>query len=313
MRQTLKDRRQQLHRGTPMPRVFTMVLMLVVMALIFVRMRDPSTWRWFARDNDDDNAVVADSEPAGGKNPAATQPATPMPSAEKAVISSGEKPGTPGTNEKATDSGKAPVALPAPEASPAPSPAGTTPPSKDSSAADPEMTPTGPTDLDAMEQEDIKEALSIISDGNREMTNLDMPAYFKILSWVDHQSTALLRKRAKRDVTYSDFRETPDSMRLQIVELKLNVRQVIRLTQPPKNGITEPMTTRDGQAIYEVRGFTQEGGSNLYFGIVTDLPKGMPIGIRSTKMPDWWGISSSFRGIFQSNSSWKRNGPGKSP
>ena len=38
------------------------------------------------------------------------------------------------------------------------------------------------------------------------------------------------------------------------------------------------MTTREGQPIYEVRGFTQEGGSNLYIGIVTDLPKGMPIG-----------------------------------
>ena len=105
-----------------------------------------------------------------------------------------------------------------------------------------------------------------------------MPAYFQILSWVDHQSTALLRKRAKRDVLYSDFRKTPDSMRLQIVELKLNVRQIVRLHQAPKNGITEPMTTREGQPLYEVRGFTQEGGSNLYIGIVTDLPEGMPIG-----------------------------------
>ena len=42
---------------------------------------------------------------------------------------------------------------------------------------------------------------------------------------------------------YSDFRKTPDSMRLQIVELKLNVLQIIRYTKPPENGITEPMTT----------------------------------------------------------------------
>ena len=27
-----------------------------------------------------------------------------------------------------------------------------------------------------------------------------------------------------------------------------------------------------------MRGFTQEGGSNLYIGVVTDLPEGMPIG-----------------------------------
>ena len=64
MRQTLKDRRKQLHRGMPMPRLLTMVLMLAIMALIFVRLRDPNTWRWFARDNDDDNPVVAENEKA---------------------------------------------------------------------------------------------------------------------------------------------------------------------------------------------------------------------------------------------------------
>jgi hypothetical protein len=252
MRQTLKERRKQLHRGLPMPRLLTMVLMLAIMAVIFTRLRDPSTWRWFSQDNDDDNQVVVQNGPAGGKTPLATSPAAPA------------HPTGPAPRQSA--------------ASPAAPDAGKSPPPKDSSAVDPEMIPTGPTDLDPMEQEDIKEAISIISDGNLEMTRLDMPAYYQILGWVDHQSTALLRKRAKKDVRYSDFRETPDSMRLQIVELKLNVRQIVRLTKPPKNGITEPMTTRDGQAIYEVRGFTQEGGSNLFFGIVTNLPKGMPIG-----------------------------------
>ena len=48
MRQTLKERRKQLHRGMPMPRMLTMVLMLAIMGLIFVRLRDPNTWRWFA-------------------------------------------------------------------------------------------------------------------------------------------------------------------------------------------------------------------------------------------------------------------------
>ena len=141
------------------------------------------------------------------------------------------------------------------------------------------MIPTGPTDLDSVEQEDIQQVISAITDGKQEMTSLDMPAYYQILSWVDHQSSELLRKRAKKDVTYSDFRKTPDSMRLQIVELNLNVRQIIRYTNPPSKGITEAMTTREGSPIYEVRGFTREGGSNLYIGIVTDLPKGMPIGL----------------------------------
>ena len=79
-------------------------------------------------------------------------------------------------------------------------------------------------------------------------------------------------------MVYSDFRKTPDTMRLQIVELKLSVRQIVALHRPPKNGIGSRSLRREGKPIYEVRGFTQEGGSNLYFGIVTDLPEGMPIG-----------------------------------
>ncbi len=275
MRQTLKERRTQLNRGMPMPRLFTMALMLAIMALIFVQVRNPRTWRFFARDSDDDEQIVDQAVVSqGAVNQAAVETAKPAASAK--TIDSGKADGTrsgPATSADGTRS------VPATSADgPAGPLAAKTPPPKDSASADPELTPTGPTDLDPIEQEDIKQAISIISDGNLEMSTLDMPAYFQILSWVDHQSTKLLRQRAKRDVLYSDFRKTPESMRLQIVELKLNVRQIIRLTMPPKNGITEPMTTRDGQPIYEVRGFTQEGGSNLYFGIVTDLPKGMPVG-----------------------------------
>lgn len=140
------------------------------------------------------------------------------------------------------------------------------------------MTPTGPTDLDPTEQEDIHTVLSLIRDGNQEMTKYDMPAYYQILNWVDHQSIELLRKRAKKDVHYSDFRKTPESMRLQIVELNLNVRQIVRYTNAPVNGITQPMKSLEGHPIFEVRGFTNEGGSNVYIGVVTELPKGMPIG-----------------------------------
>ena len=73
-----------------------------------------------------------------------------------------------------------------------------------------------------------------------------MPAYFQILNWVDHQPIELLRKRAKRDVLYGDFRIDARLHALQIVEVKLSVRQIIRLTEPPKNGITKPTTTPTG-------------------------------------------------------------------
>ena len=228
MRQTLKERRKQLHRGMPMPRLLTMVLMMAIMALIFVRFRDPAT-RWFSRDDDDNQVQVVAGSELSGTNPPKTQPAAPASSA-------------------------APAETPA------------------------ELTPTGSTDLDPMEWDDMKTNVSLIEDGTLEMNKLEMPAYFQVLNWVDHQPTALLRKRAHKDVVYNDFRKTPNSMRLQIVELNLNVRQILRAFGPPENGKEMPITTPEGKQIYQVCGFTQEGGSNMYYGIVTDLPKGMPIG-----------------------------------
>ena len=151
-------------------------------------------------------------------------------------------------------------------------------PANDASAPAAELTPTGPTDVDPTEQEDVKQDLAAISDGGLVMKKEEMPAYYRILNWVDHQPATLLRKRAKQDVLYSDFRLRPDSMRLQIVELNLTVRQIIAYTDAPKNGVTRPMTTKEKHSLYEVRGFTREGGSNLYFGVVPDLPKGMPVG-----------------------------------
>jgi len=306
MRQTLKDRHKQLHRSLPMPRLLTLVIMLAIMGMIFVRLRDPSTWSWFAQDKDDENPVVAENEPADGKNPLKTPPAS---SAKQTIIPAVEKTTAPAANEKSSAPGKATSSNP-----PQPGPAAvnaTTP--KESAALPPELTPTGPTDLDPMEQEDIKAAISVISDGNLEMTNLDMPAYFQILSWVDHQPTQLLQKRAKKDVFYNDFRKTPEVMRLQIVELKLNVRQIVRLTKPPKDGVTEPITTPDGKPIYELRGFTQESGSNLYFAIVTDPPKGMPIGISINEDVKLVGYFFKLQGYFSLQQQLDAERTGKKP
>ena len=217
---------------------------------------------------------MPNTQPAAGKTPPKTQPTAAQPSTGKTPLTGK----TPALTPRPSPEGRGEKAVPPQQSGPAAADASNATSPNDSSTAADEMTPTGPTDLDEMEQEETKIALSLIKEGTTEMTAYDMRAYFQILSWVDHQSTPLLRKRAKKSVLYNDFRKTPDSMRLQIVEVKLSVRQIVPLTEPPENGITRPTTTRDGQPIYEVRGFTQEGGSNLYFGIVTNLPKGMPIG-----------------------------------
>jgi hypothetical protein len=148
-------------------------------------------------------------------------------------------------------------------------------PSKDESASG---EPNGPTDLDAEEIEEIKPSLSVVDDGSLETKPAEQPAYFRILDWVDHQSTDALRKRAKRDFFYDNLIHSPESLRLQIVEVKLTVLQIVQVMGLPKDGRPQPLLTSDGSKIYEVRGVSQESGSNLYFGMVTDIPPGTPLG-----------------------------------
>ena len=124
----------------------------------------------------------------------------------------------------------------------------------------------------------ITPLLSILDDGSTESTKFDQPTYFQILSWVDHQSAAALQKRATRAFFYDTLVKSPDTMRLKLLEVKLAVRQIVPVMGVPKDGKPQPLLTHEGKPIYEVRGVSQESGSNLYFGMVTDLPAGTPVG-----------------------------------
>jgi hypothetical protein len=134
------------------------------------------------------------------------------------------------------------------------------------------------TDLDPKEMEKIKPLLDTFYDGSLESMPAEQPAYFQVLSWVDHQSTAAMRKRATRAFFYDTLVKSPDTMRLQLLEVKLSVRQIVPVMGKPKDGRPQPLLTRDGKEIYEVRGVSLESGSNFYFGMVTDLPPGTPVG-----------------------------------
>jgi hypothetical protein len=138
--------------------------------------------------------------------------------------------------------------------------------------------PSGPTDENPEEMKTILPLLTLITDGSTEPLKFDQPAYFQILSWVDHQSAKKLQKRADRPVLYDSFVKQPDSVRLQIVDVKLSVRQIVPVMGKPKDGKPQPLRTRDGKEVYEVRGVSLESGSNFYFGAVTELPPGTKIG-----------------------------------
>jgi hypothetical protein len=210
-----------------MPRLLTMLLMVAILGLIFVRFREASTWRLFAS-ADEGGQVVPETTAAHS-------------------ASTGASP-----KEKPPEGGTA-------------------------NAATPELTTKG-TDLDPQEMEDIKPSLSVLYDGSIQTMPAEQPAYFQILGWVDHQSTEELRKRAMKDFFYNTLINSPETMRLQIVEVKLTVLQIVRVMGVPKDGRPQPLLSPEGKQLYEVRGVSRESGSNLYFAMVTDVPADMPLG-----------------------------------
>ena len=96
----------------------------------------------------------------------------------------------------------------------------------------------------------------------------EMDAYKRCLKWARNQPWALLEKRAKKNLPFNYFRADPEGVRLQLVELNLEVRLVQKIEKV--KGIDEQ--------LYEIWGATPESGNRLYDVIVIDQPPNMPVG-----------------------------------
>jgi hypothetical protein len=182
-------------------------MMLVLIAVLMVRFRDPSMWRWAGRMED---------------------------SAKQQVGHSGA------------------VSVQAPEPA----------------AKDGEDEVVG-TDLDPEEQDAASEEFQAVTDHTTQIGKLDMPAYLRILKWVDRQSEPRLRKRAQADVYFGDLVQSPDQYRGKLIKVDLNVRRIREYEGPSQ---------RPGK-LYELWGFTRESKAWLYVAVVPEVPPGMPVGL----------------------------------
>ena len=167
-------------------------------------------------------------------------------------------------------------------------PGSATPPGTDSAAVPPKIVPTGPTDEDPDEADEIREARQAIEDGSLHTRPEEMVAYNQVLNWVKNQPLGLLRERARKDVIYDQFIADPEAMRFKIVQLDLIVRQIIKCE----------VKTTGGADLYEIRGFTSEAGQMLYFGMVQDLPEGMPLGTQIREQAKLIGYFFKVQGYY---------------
>ena len=124
------------------------------------------------------------------------------------------------------------------------------------------------TDLDPDEKESADEEFQAVTDHTTQIGKLDMPAYLRILKWVDGQSEPQLRKRAPTNVSFNDLVQSPDKFRGKLIQVNLNVRRITKYDGPSQ---------RPGP-LYEVWGFTRESKVWLYVAVVPELPRGVPTG-----------------------------------
>ena len=52
-----------------------------------------------------------------------------------------------------------------------------------------------------------------------------MPAYWRLMAWQEHQSTAELLEHAATNVTYNDLFTRPDQWRGKLVQLRVHLQQ----------------------------------------------------------------------------------------
>jgi hypothetical protein len=193
-------------------RLASALMMLVLIALLMVRFRDPTMWRW-----------------AGRVDP----PSSPQNSSEAPPASSSPVPSQPPANDE-----------------------------------NQENQVVG-TDLDADEKDAAEEEFQAITDHTMQINKLDMPAYLRVLKWVERQSEPRLRQRAQSDVFFNDLIQSPEKYRGKLVSVDLNVRRIREYEGPSQHS----------GKLYEVWGFTRESKVWLYVAMVPELPPGMPVGL----------------------------------
>jgi hypothetical protein len=157
-----------------------------------------------------------------------------------------------------------------------------------------EVTP-GPTDTDRVERSAAQEQFQAITDNTLALGREEMPAYWRLFSWVEHQSLDQLSERADRDSVLNQFIQHPDEQRGKLFQLRLNVRQIFSYDAPVNSaGVSK---------VYEIRGWTTESKAWLYIVLTAHLPPGMPIG------PDV-NESVTFAGYFLKDQGYHAAGAG---
>jgi hypothetical protein len=100
----------------------------------------------------------------------------------------------------------------------------------------------------------------------------ELPAYYRILNWIQSQSLADLKARFLPEIPFQDLVHHPGKFRGRPVRVELLVRRVLSF-EPERAG-----SNSGPKKLYELWGWPSESDGWLYVVVTPELPPGFPVG-----------------------------------
>jgi hypothetical protein len=154
-----------------------------------------------------------------------------------------------------------------------------------------EAVTSGPTDEDPDQRAEAEEEFQAVTDGSLGVQPEEMLIYWRLFTWVEHQSLETLRQRSRGDLVYNDFVQSPDKCRGRLVRLDLNVRRVLAYDVED--------SPADVKRVYEIWGWTDDAKAWLYDVVTAHLPEGMPIGPEVEARATFVGYFFKLQGYYE--------------
>ncbi len=138
-----------------------------------------------------------------------------------------------------------------------------------------ERVAAGPTGDDPQERDAAREEFEAVTD-KAPLAKEEMPAYWRLLAWQQHEPLAAMRQRAKKDITFKQLWQQPEKWRGQLVEIPVHLKQTAHVDELADNSLG----LKD---LDEVWGWTTDSQPYSYWFVCPQLPPGMPRGTNITE------------------------------
>ena len=127
-------------------------------------------------------------------------------------------------------------------------------------------------DEDPEQWEQFRRRSEAIMDKSTFIHDYELPAYWRVMNWVQSQSLADLQARSLPQVPFQNFLQHPGKYRGRPVRVALDIRQVQSIELDDKGKGSRP------KKLYELWGVPTELDGWWYVVVTPELPPGFPLG-----------------------------------